>query len=381
MKKNMILHSGPPVEWENMCPPQRGGVIGALIYEELADSPAEAEKMTEEGEITLEPCHQHQTVGSMSGITSPSMPVFVVKNLTHNNLAFHQLYDGPSHTRLTMGSYNDELFEHLKWLRESLAPALSKSIRNYEEIKVKQIIARALSMGDECHNRCIAGTSRFVMEMTFRMLNADVEKDLIEKFVEYSIQSENSFLYLVMPACKAMADAAHGIEYSTMVTAMARNGTEFGIRVSGLGDRWFTAPSPRIDGFYFPGFKAEDANPDMGDSSITETVGLGGFAMAASPAIVRLTGGTVRDAIRYTRDMREITLTKNSDFAIPYMDFEGTPTGIDIRKIVETGIVPVIDTGIAHKKPDIGHIGAGITKAPLECFKNALMDFFKKVSG
>lgn len=184
-------------------------------------------------------------------------------------------------------------------------------------------------------------------------------------------------LNLTMPACKCTLDAAKGIPYSTIVTTQARNGTEFGIRVSGIdgGNRWFTAPAEIIDGLYFPGYSQEDANPDIGDSVITETCGIGGFAMATAPAIVQFVGGTPQDAVNYTTSMYEITTVENNVYTIPFLNFRGTPTGIDIRKVVETGIRPVINTGIAHKDPGVGQVGAGIVHPPMKCYEDALEAF------
>jgi hypothetical protein len=377
MTERTILHSGPPITWDRMCPPQKGGVIGAMLFEGLANSVEEAEKIAAEGEITLDPCHHHQTVGSMTGVTSANMWVHVVKNRDYGNTGFCAIYEGRGKTT-AFGCHDTGTVKRLQWMDEVLGPTLQAALRKSDGIDLKGIIARALSMGDECHNRNTASTLLFTYSMVPLLIEAGIDDETIVEATRFITEPHyNYFLTLSMPASKASLDAAHGIENSTIVTAMARNGTDFGIRVSGLGNRWFIAPAPEIKGLYFPGFKAEDANPDMGDSAITETAGLGGFAIAASPAIIGLVGGTIQEAINYTREMSEITATRNTNFQIPYLNFQGTPTGIDIRKVVETGIHPVIDTGISHKKANVGHIGAGITRAPLECFNEALKSFLQ----
>lgn len=381
MQKNMVLHSGPPVTWDKMSRPQKLGAIGAILHEGLAGNINEAVKMLERGEILIEPCHEHSTVGSMAGITSASMPVFVVKNETHGNVAYHQVFfDGPGRLagRLTMGVYNEEVEQALQWRRDFLAPALRATIEEAGGINLKNIIARALNMGDECHNRCAAATYRFTMEIVPYMLRAKVSSAIIERFINASAENEQFFLFLCMPACKVVADAAHHIRYSTVVTCMARNGTHSGIKVSGLGNRWFTAPSPPVKGLYFSSkYGPADACPDMGDSTITETVGLGAFVIANAPAFMQMVGGTVEEALDYTRQMYEITVTKNRNFLLPFLNFQGAPLGIDIRKVVEKSITPICDTGIAGKEG--GFIGIGITQQPMEMFKASLKAFAEKV--
>lgn len=380
MTKKTILHAGPPIEWERMCGPQRRGVIGAVIYEGLAETAKEAIELVEAGDVELKPCHHHSTVGSMAGITSASMWVAVVRNETYGNTAHCALYEGRGKT-IAYGCYTEEVIERLHWMEETLGPALKMAVKDAGEINLKRIMSQAVTMGDELHNRSTAATLLFVNSIMPHLLKVDLGKNKINEVIKFMSAEININLFLIftMASCKATMDAAHGIKNSTVVTAMARNGTDFGIRISGLGDQWFTAPSPKIKGLYFPGYGQEVANPDMGDSAITETMGLGGFAMAAAPAIVLLVGGTHRQSVDNTREMEEITITKNNNFRIPYMDFEGVPTGIDIRKVVETGISPIINTGIAHKGPGCGAIGAGITRAPMSCFKQALEHFAKMV--
>ncbi len=381
MRENMVLHSGPPVTWGEMSLPQKKGTIGAILHEGLARSAKEAEQMMEQGKVLIEPCHEHATVGSMAGITSASTPVFVVKNKKHGNQAYHQVFfDGPGRltNRLTMGVYNDEVEQALRWRRDVLAPSLHSAIQHAGEINLKNMIARALNMGDECHNRCAAATYRFTLEIVPHMLRAKIAPEVVSRFIDVATENEQAALFLIMPACKATADAARDIPYSSVVTCLARNGTNTGIKVSGLGNRWFTAPSAVVKGLYFSSkHKPEDACRDMGDSAITETVGIGGFVLANAPTFMEMVGGTVEDAQDYTRQMYEITVAKNKNFLLSFLNFQGAPIGIDIRKVVEKGIAPICDTGIAGKEG--GFIGIGVTRQPLEMFKDALKAFAEKV--
>ncbi len=378
MTKTTILHAGPPIAWERMCGPMKGAVMGAIIYEGLARSHNEAEKLAGSGSIKFSPCHHLNAVGPMAGIISASMPVFIVKNETHGNEAYCAQNEGLGKV-LRFGAYSSKVIQKLRWMEKTLAPALRAALKQSSGINLKTITAQALQMGDECHNRNAAGTLLFLKEIVPLLLKTDLGKETISEVLEFISGNQHFYLNLSMASSKATMDAARGIEYSTIVTAMARNGVDIGIRVSGLGDEWFTAPALQVKGLYFPGYSEKDANRDLGDSAISETAGLGGFAMAAAPAIVQFVGGTATDAINYTREMMEITVTKNKSYAIPFLDFQGSPTGIDIRKVVETGITPIINTGIAHKKAGIGQIGAGITYAPLDMFKQALKTMAQKL--
>ncbi|MCD6427496.1 MAG: DUF1116 domain-containing protein [Caldisericaceae bacterium] len=379
MKKNMILHAGPPVTWDRMCGPQKGAVIGALMYEGMAKNEKEAEELAASGEIEFSPCHHHQTVGPMAGIVSPSMPVYIIENEAFGNKAYGTMNEGLGKV-LRMGAYSPDVIERLKWMEEVMYPAMDKAIRYLKKIDLKNIIAQALHMGDELHNRNKGATSLFFRTIAPAMVKTSdaATAEAVLKFID---GNDHTFLNLSMPAAKASLDPARNIEGSTMVVAMARNGTDFGIQVSGMGDEWFTAPAPvPPNALYFPGFTKEDANPDIGDSSITETAGLGGFAIGAAPAIVQFVGGTPQDGLNRTLSMYEITIGENNVYQVPYLNFRGTPTGIDIRKVVEKNLPPFIDTGIAHKKPGIGQVGAGLVDAPMDVFKKAVIAFAKKYS-
>jgi len=374
MTKKTILHAGPPIKWEKMSGPLRGAVIGALIYEGLAVDKKEATELAASGKISYDPCHHHNTVGPMAGVVSASMPVWILQNKTYGNHSYCTLNEGLGKV-LRYGAYSDEVIKRLKWIENLLAPLLKQALKLHGPIDLKTMITQALQMGDEGHNRNRAGTSLLIRELAPYIIQTkfrEEEKIEVLKFID---SNDHFFLNLTMPAAKCTLDAAKNIEFSTIVTVMARNGTEFGIRISGLGERWFTGPAGIVDGLLFPGYTPEDANPDIGDSVIAETAGIGGFAMAAAPAIVQFVGGTAKDAVNFTLKMYEITAAENNIFKIPALDFRGTPTGIDIRKVVETGILPSINTGIAHKDPGVGQIGAGLVKPPMNCFEDALQAF------
>ncbi len=373
MHSKMILHSGPPVEWKDMCGPTRGAIIGALIYEGLASTPDEAEKLAASGEIEFDPCHEHNTVGPMAGIVSARMPVFIIKNETFGNFAYCTMNEGLGKV-LRYGAYSDEVIDRLRWMEESLYPSLKKALVDLGGIDIKALIAQALHMGDEVHNRNRAGTSLFFRIIAPALVRTSDDKEETAKVLEFINGNDHFFLNLSMPAGKACLDAAKNIKNSSMVVTMARNGTEFGIKLSGTGGKWFTGKAPVPDALFFPGFTKEDANPDIGDSTVTEAYGLGGFAIAAAPAIVQFVGGRAADAIKYTLEMYEICVGENNVFQIPALDFRGTPTGIDVIKVVEKNITPFLDTGVAHKNPGVGQVGAGVVSAPSEPFAKAFKE-------
>lgn len=379
MRKNLILHSGPPVAWENMCGPMRGAVIGGLIYEGEAASQAEAEDLAGSGDIEFEPCHHHGTVGPMAGVVTWSMPVWIIENKRFKNRAYSTLNEGLGKV-LRYGAFSEEVISRLKWMAEELAPILKKALDRHGELDMKSLISQALQMGDEGHNRNRAGTSLFIREIAPHLAGLNEDRQKLRRVLEFLHSNDHFFLNLTMPSCKCTMDPAANIEGSSVIVAMARNGTEFGIRVSGLGDRWFTGPAGVVDGLYLPGFNGDDASPDIGDSVITETAGIGGFAMAGAPAIVKFVGGSAGDAVSFTQQMYEITLTENDSYQIPALDFRGTPTAIDLIKVVETSILPVINTGIAHREPGVGMIGAGLVKPPENCFHDALEAFVNRYS-
>ncbi len=372
MRDDLLLHAGPPIEWPRMSGPLRGAVIGALLLEGRAETEADAVALVESGEIEFEPCHHHHAVGPMAGVTSASMAVYVVEDATHGGTAFSNLNEGYGKV-LRYGAYAPEVLDKLRWMNGEMAPLLAAALDAGGGIDLRALLAEALHMGDEGHNRNKAASLLYLRALAPSIARVSNDRALEEKVLDFLGDNALSVLNPVMAACKAMADAGHGIEGCTLVSTMARNGTDFGIRVSGLGERWFTAPAATPQGLYFTGFSGDDANPDIGDSTITETAGIGAFAMAAAPAIVSFVSGTPQDALNATLEMYEIAHGEHPHFTIPSLDFRGSPVGIDLRKVVELGITPRVNTGIAHKDAGVGQIGAGLVRPPMEIFEEALV--------
>lgn len=371
LQKHKLLHAGPPIGWERMCGPMRGAVMGACIYEGWARDESEAVALAESGALDFEPCHHYNAVGPMAGITSPSMPVFVVEDKIHGNRTYSTLNEGLGKV-LRFGAFGPEVIERLRWIQEVAGSALGRAIRALDGIDARAIISQALQMGDECHNRNKAATSLFVRQVSAALVETGSSREETTSVLRFMAGNDHFHLNPSMAAAKAITLAGAYVPRSSVVVTMARNGVDFGIRVSGLGDRWFVGPAQYIQGLYFAGFGPDDANPDIGDSAITETSGVGAFAMAGAPAIVQFIGGSPADALRYTREMYDITVTSNPLFGIPALDFQGVPTGIDIRQVCRLNMLPVINTGIAHRLPGVGQVGAGVVYPPMECFEKAL---------
>jgi hypothetical protein len=370
--EGVLLHAGPPIQWEAMANPLKGAIIGAIRYEGWALGEGEADTLAAGGSVAFHPAHHFDAVGPMTGIITPSMPVFVVENRTGGNRAYCTINEGLGRV-LRFGANDDSVIDRLRWIQTTLGPALKEAVNRGGPIELRPLMAQALAMGDEMHQRNVAATSLFFRAVAPSLVSVSAGEESLEEIARFLVSNDQFFLNLAMAAGKATMDAARSVEWSTMVYAMSRNGTDFGIRVAALGDRWFTAPALMPDGLYFPGFSAEHANPDMGDSAILETLGLGAFAMAGSPAVVGFVGaGRFRDALNYTQEMGEITVGRHTHLLIPNLDYEGVPCGIDLRRVVETSIAPAINTGIAHKEAGVGQVGAGIVRAPMECFNQAL---------
>ncbi len=377
MREDLLLHAGPPITWARASGPMRGAITGALIFEGKAKDEAEAAKLVISGEIALEPCHHHQAVGPMAGLTSASMQVYIVENKTHGNFAYSNLNEGYGKV-LRYGAYDASVMARMHWMNEVMAPVLGDAIAASGGIDMRALLGEALHMGDEGHNRNKAGSILYLKALAPHVAKTAPSPQIAADILKAIGDNALAVLNPVMAACKAAADAGFGIEGSTIVSVMARNGTDFGIRVSGLGEQWFTGPVGMPRGLYFPGFSAEDASGDIGDSTITETAGIGGFAMATAPAIVTFVSGTPKDAINTTMEMFEITFAEHKYFTMPALDFRGTPTGIDIRKVVETGITPRINTGIAHKNAGVGQVGAGLVRPPMSIFEEALVAYAER---
>lgn len=376
----VLLHAGPPIKWENMTSPMQGSAIGAVLFEKWADNEKDALDLLSTGQVTFIPCHDVDAVGPMGGITSANMPVLVVEDITHQNRAYCTMNEGIGAV-LRFGAYSLDVIARLEWMRDVLAPTLSAALQTLDSgLNVNVIITKAIGMGDEFHQRNIAGSLIFLKEMAPIISLLDLDDKIKSQVIKFLADTDQFFLNIMMASAKATMDAARKIEAGTIVTAMTRNGENFGIRISGMKDEWFCAPVNTPDGLYFTGYTSDDANKDIGDSAITETFGVGGVAMIAAPAVTRFVGsGGFYDALNTSNSMQEIFIDNNPNFPIPTWDFKGTCLGIDARKVVETQITPVINTGIAHKEAGVGQIGAGTVNPPLECFEKAVLAYAKKL--
>jgi Protein of unknown function (DUF1116) len=370
LEPGQLLHAGPPIDWERASGPLRGALIGAMVLEKLAADPDQAAAALSAGEVDLEPCHHRGAVGPMAGVISQSMWLFELRDPVNGGMAWCPLNEGLGKV-LRYGAYTPDVIARLHWMSAVLAPALRAAVRQHGPVDIKAIIAQMVQMGDEGHNRNRAGTLMLLRDLLPDLVDTAPTNDLGD-IVRFVAGNDHFFLNLVMPAGKLQTSAAAGIEASSVVTTMARNGTDFGIQVSGLGDRWFTGPAQVPEGLFLGAYGPDDANPDIGDSAIAETMGLGGFVMAAAPAIVQFVGGTVPDAMQTTTLMYEITVGENPAYALPTLDFRGAPTGIDVAAVVKTGVLPQINTGMAGKVAGTGQVGAGLVKPPAECFVQAL---------
>jgi hypothetical protein len=372
LSEGVILHSGPPIAWERMCGPMQGAVCGIAVFEGWADDLRQAQNAAAAGRFTFHPNHHFGAVGPMTGMTTVSQPVFIVENQAFGNRAFCTINEGLGKV-MRFGGNDPEVLNRLRWIADVLGPALSAALRQRGGIPLKSLIARGLAMGDEMHQRNLACSSLFLREIAPALALTVVHSKRLAEVFGFIAGNDQFFLNVAMAMAKAITDPAKGIAGSTVVTAMCRNGTDFGVQISATRDDWFTAPVEIPTGMYFPGYSERDANPDMGDSAIVETIGLGGFAMATAPAVAGFVGGgSASEASQYTRAMYEITIGRNPDWTMPNLDHAGVPTGIDIRKVLRTGILPYINTGIAHREPGIGQVGAGIARAPMACFERAL---------
>lgn len=369
MKDNTVLHAGPPIEYEKMIAPMKAAIQGSLVFEGKAKDLKQADELARSGELEFSPCHEHSTVAPMAGIVTPGKMVCVVENPTFGNRAYCNLHEGRGKI-LRFGGWDEEVLKRLQWMNDVLAPALRKVVKK-SPIDLKVIVSKGLMMGDEFHERYDASSLLFLKTVLDGLLDQPEGKEVI-KFIS---DREQYYLNLAMPAMKALADPADGIENSTIVTRLTRNGVGYGIGISGLKGEWFVGPVVIPKGLYFPGFSESDAAGDFGDSAIMEVMGLGGYASAASPAVTRFVGGTVQDAVQMTMDGYKVCHGVNRDFLVPSLNFKGCPLGIDMIKVNRTGLLPKSNTGIAAKKPGVGQIGGGISHAPLEAFNDALRKY------
>ncbi len=375
-----ILHAGPPIAYRDMPETVQGSCVGAVLFEGWAETEAEARALLASGEVRFLPCHHVNAVGPMGGITTAHMPVWVVENVTEGNRAYCTMNEGIGKV-LRFGAYSREVIERLCWMRDVLGPTLGRALRALDGgLPLNPLIAKAIAMGDEFHQRNIAASLVLLKELVPTITRLDMDEAERTAVVRFLAETDQFFLNVMMAAGKAIMDGARKVREGTVVTAMCRNGVEFGIRIAGMGDEWFTGPVNIPQGLYFTGYDGGDACPDIGDSAITETVGVGGMAMIAAPAVTRFVGaGGTEDARRTSNEMTEITISRNPNYIIPNWDFQGTCLGIDARLVVEKGITPVINTGIAHRQAGFGQIGAGTVRPPLACFEKAVAAYARKL--
>ena len=380
LEEKVLLHAGPPIMWDEMTGPMQGSCVGATLFEGWAQTEDEARRMLSNGEITFIPCHHVNAVGPMGGITSGNMPVFVVENRSEGNRGYCIMNEGIGKV-LRFGAYSQEVIDRLTWMKNVLGPVLGQALRSTEDgLNLNVMIAKAITMGDEFHQRNIAASLIFLKEISPNIVDLNIDEKDRRDVIKFLADTDQFFLNIMMATAKAVLDGARKLQEGTVVTAMSRNGKDFGIRISGMGDQWFTAPVNTPQGLFFTGYCQDDANPDIGDSAITEAYGVGGMAMIAAPGVTRFVGaGGFGDALATSNEMSEICIDQNPNFSVPTWDFQGICLGIDARKVVETGITPVINTGIAHKEPGVGQIGAGTVRAPIECFEKALEAYAQKL--
>ncbi|AFV88393.1 Protein FdrA [Acidipropionibacterium acidipropionici ATCC 4875] len=370
--EKVLLHAGPPIDFGHMPETIKGACIGAAMFEGWADDEDSARRVVAE-QVRLIPCHHVGAVGPMGGITSAHMALMKVVNTTYGNVSYSTLNEGIGKV-LRFGGYDAEVIERLGWMRDVLGPALSSALATTDGgYPLAPVMARALTMGDEMHQRNIAASALFAKDMAPLLARAGLPGDTVAEVSDFLGRTDQFFLNVAMAASKACADPARQVRAGSVVTAMCRNGYEFGIRVSGLGDRWFTAPVNTPSGLFFTGYDQSQAAPDMGDSAIMETFGLGGMSIVAAPGVTPFLGaGGFSEALATTEEMAEVVTAHNPNMPIPTWNFQGAPTGIDIRLVVQTGITPIINSGIASKHPGVGQIGAGTVRAPMGCFTRAV---------
>jgi len=378
--KNTILTSGPTMPWASYVGGQRAAIIGAARFEGLARDDQEAERKLAAGEIRVRGCQELGCVGSLAGVYSASMPVFVVRNAKYGNVAYCNMYEGTNHRRLNYGVYDEGVHERLLYISDVVAPVLAKAVAVLGGIALKPIMVHALHMGDDLHSRNTAASLLFTRELYPALLSvAEKDREGVGKAVRAMTEDHYFFLRLSMAAAKATADALAGIEGASVVRAMAFNCRGFAIKVAGLGDEWFTGPHASVKAVLFPGHTQDEITWMGGESPITETIGLGGFAQAAAFALQKYQGGSAEGMVERNRALYDITVGEHTDFRIPYLQYRGVPTGIDIFKVLDTGILPAMNIGIAGR--DGGQIGAGTVQAPIECFKAAAAAYERPYSS
>src|SRR5258706_9605368 len=278
LKERVVLHAGPPIEWRRMCGPMRGAVAGALVFEGWAADLAAAAALAASGAIRFHPNHRYGAVGPMTGITTRSMPVLVCENRAFGNRAYCMINEGLGKV-MRFGANDAEVLARLAWLRDDFGPLLGTALRAAGGLELAPLVARGLAMGDEMHQRNVACSALTLRALAPQFARCSQDAESLARALAFIAGNEQFFLNVGMAMGKSimdpLLDPRRRIEACSLVAAMCRNGTDFGVRLAGTGDEWFTAPVEMPQGLFFPGYSEKDANPDMGGSAIMETVRLG----------------------------------------------------------------------------------------------------------
>jgi hypothetical protein len=371
-----LLHSGTAIDWERICDPQRRALAAACVFEGWAGSVAQARELLVSGEVSLYPGNEHGHVGPMTGVCSPSMPVWVVEEDASGARAYSTFNEGPGRT-LWFGVGDDESIERLRFFRDELGPLMAKLLEREGPIDVFGLAAQGLQMGDELHMRSQATGNLLTRNLApgFAALGG-------ERCARFVAGNHHFFLTLTMAAAKCASLASSGVRGASVVNLITRNGTDMALQIAGLPGRWFGAPAaPVQDALLREGHTEADAALDIGDSAVIECIGLGGMAVAASPAVAAFFGGGAADAIARTELMGQITVARSRRFTIPALDFAGSPVGIDARLAAELDITPQITTGVLHASSGAGQIGAGVAHQPVEPFRDAVLALAAELDG
>ena len=374
---NLILHAAPPTSFAGTGDVLRGGLIGAALFEGLATDAAEAEARLAAGEIVLGAAQDHAAMAGGAGAITASTPVFVLEDADSGRRAFHFLMEGFGRA-LILGMWGEDVRERLEWLRDEVAPALDAALSALGGIDCDEIMIEALRRGDELHNRNSAATSMLAERLAPGLARAGVSVDVQERIFEFLRGNPQFFVAASLAASRLALDAGHGVEGSSLITAVGANGRECGIKVSGLGDRWFTAPAEVPQGVLLDGFSPADAGPSCGDSLLVECFGLGATVLPAAPALWPLLGVDGNRARQIVDDTAQIAFAEHPRYLVPVLGNRGAPTGIDLLRVIETGIRPVIDIVMIHREPGRGMIGFGLTSPPIACFEQAAQAFHER---
>lgn len=374
MGERTILHSGPPIPYEDMCELHKRGMQNGALMEGWAASRKEADRLLKRGDIHVDSALNYAAVGSGTGIITPSVPLLIVEDRRTKKRAGVFPAEGKFGGGFCgWGLYSKEIADNLRYLRERVYEPLSRLLEEEGGLELKSLIAESIEMGDENHSSQSAVDLLFLKKILPYGLKAENSGEIIRYFLE----TGRFFHNFGQAASRSALLGASDIPGSSMVTAAGGNGVEFGIKVAGLSEEWFTAPSPMIEGRYMtPGSRREDQLAWIGDSSVVECAGLGGILSAASPKVCAYRGDNLEKALETTRQMALICIGENPSYRIPNLDFAHSPVGIDVLKCVKTGITPVINGGMINRQG--GWMGAGCARIPMECFEKAAKAFEEK---